>query len=119
MSIIMKTEVFKLTHNEMRYLDYAYTHKRLIKKLYIFNIITKLYKFIRYCSHCQLNQISRYKLYKFLQSIFSFVKSFHILIIDFILTLSKSLPLLNKCDCILSMIDKFSKTIIFIFDKII
>ena len=50
--IIMKVEVFKLAHNEMRYSNYVYTHKRLIKKLYIFNIATKLYKFIRHYSHC-------------------------------------------------------------------
>ena len=51
MSIIIKVEVFKLTHNKIRHFNYAYTHKRLIKKLYIFNIITKFYKFIRYCFH--------------------------------------------------------------------
>ena len=53
--IIVKIEVFKLTHNEIRYFDYVYTHKRLIKKLYIFNITAKLYKFIRHYSHYQLN----------------------------------------------------------------
>ena len=115
--MIMKAEVFKLAHNEMRHFNYVRTHKRLIEELYIFNMITKFYKFIRHCSHCQLNQISRYKLYDSLQSIFSSVKSFHILIIDFILTFPKSLS--DECDCILSMIDKFSKVIIFIFDKTI
>ena len=117
MLIVIKIEIFKLAHNEIRYFNYVYTHKRFTKKLYIFNIITKFYKFIRHCSYCQLNQISRYKLYNFLQSIFSFAKSFHILIIDFILTLSKSLS--NECDYILSVIDKFSKVIIFISSKII
>ena len=119
MSTILKAKVFKLTHNEIRYFDYAYTHKRLIEKLYIFNMTTKFHEFIRHCFHCQLNQTSRYKLYNFLQSIFSLVKSFYILIIDFILTLSKSLPLSNECDCILSIIDKFFKIIIFIFEKTI
>ena len=119
MLIVIKVEVFKLAHNEIKYFDYAYTYKRLIEKLYIFNIITKLYKFIRHCSHYQLNQISRYKSYNSLQSIFSSIKSFHTLIIDFILTFSKSLSLSNECDCILLIIDKFFKVIIFIFDKII
>ena len=50
--IIIKVEVFKLAYDEMRYLNYAYTYKRLIEKLYIFNIITKLYKFIRYYLYC-------------------------------------------------------------------
>ena len=62
-SIVMKIEIFKLTHDEMRYSDYAYTHKRLIKKLYIFNITTKLYEFIRHCPYYQLNQTSRHKSY--------------------------------------------------------
>ena len=49
MSTIIKVEVFKLAYNDMRHFNYAYTHKRLIKKLYIFNITTKFYKFIRHC----------------------------------------------------------------------
>ena len=49
--IAIKTEVFKLIYNEMRYFNYAHTHKRLIEKLYIFNMITKLYEFIRHYSH--------------------------------------------------------------------
>ena len=119
MLIVIKIEVLKLTYNEMRYFDYAYTHKRFIEKLYIFNITTKLYNFIRHYLHYQLNQTSRYKLYNFLQSIFSPIKSFYILIIDFILTFSKSLSLLNECDYILLIINKFFKTITFIFNKII
>ena len=119
MLIIIKIEVFKLTHNEIRCFNYAYIYKRFIEELYIFNIITKLHKFMRHYPHCQLNQISRYKLYDFLQSIFSSIKPFYILIIDFILTLSKSLSLLNEYDCILSIINKFFKIVTFIFDKII
>ena len=46
--IIIKKEIFKLARNEIRYLKYAYTHKKLIKELVLFNIIIKLYKFIRY-----------------------------------------------------------------------
>ena len=111
----MKIKVFKLAHNEMGYPDYAYTHERLIEEFYIFNMTTKLYEFIRYCSHCQLNQTPRYKLYDSLQLIFSSARSFHILIIDFILIFPKSLS--DECDCILSMTDKFSKVIIFISGK--
>ena len=50
--IAMKIEVFKLAHNEMRHFNYARTYKRLIKKLYIFNIITKLHEFIRHYFYC-------------------------------------------------------------------
>ena len=52
---IMKTKVFKFAYNEISYFNYTRIHERLIKKLYIFKIIIKFYKFIRYYSHCQLN----------------------------------------------------------------
>ena len=52
MSTTMKTEIFKLAHNEMRHFDYAHIYERLIERLYIFNIITKLYEFIRHYSYC-------------------------------------------------------------------
>ena len=47
----MKVEIFKLIYNELKYLNYAYIYKRFIEKLYIFNIITKFHKFIRYYFH--------------------------------------------------------------------
>ena len=46
--ITIKKEVFKFVYNEIRYLKYAHTYKKLIKELYLFNIIIKHYKFIRY-----------------------------------------------------------------------
>ena len=49
---VMKIEMFKLVHDEMRYPDYARTYERFIQELYIYNMVIKLYKFIRYCSHC-------------------------------------------------------------------
>ena len=49
---IMKTKVFKLTYNEINHFNYTRTYKRFIKKLYIFEIIIKFHKFIRYYSHC-------------------------------------------------------------------
>ena len=52
---IMKIKVFKLTYDEMRYFDYVYIHKRFIEKLYIFNMTTKLYEFIRHYFYYQLN----------------------------------------------------------------
>ena len=52
---IMKVEVFKLAYNEIRYPSYARTYKKLTKDLYIFNITSKLYKFIRHYSYYQLN----------------------------------------------------------------
>lgn len=115
----IETEVFKLTHDEIGYPDYTRTHERLTEGLYIFNITTKLHEFIRYCFYCQLNQISRYKLYNFLQSILIFARLFHIFIIDFIFAFSKFLPLSNEYDYILLIIDKFFKAVIHLLGKII
>ena len=50
--IVIKVEIFKLAHDEIRHFDYVYTHKRLIEEFYIYNIITKFYKFIRHCFYC-------------------------------------------------------------------
>ena len=114
-SSVMKTEVFKLVHDEMGHPGYARTHERLMKGLYIFGMIIKLHEFIRYCPHCQLNQISRHKPYDSLQPIYSPTRPFHTLIIDFILTLSKSSS--DDFDYLMSIIDKFSKVITYISDK--
>ena len=50
-STILKIKVFKLIYNKLRYSSYTRTYEKLIKELYIFDIITKLYEFIRYYSH--------------------------------------------------------------------
>ena len=51
-SIALKAKVFKLIYDKIRYSKYARTYKRLINNLYIFNISTKLYKFIRHYLYC-------------------------------------------------------------------
>ena len=115
-SSVMKTEIFKLAHDEMRHSRYARTHERLTQGLYIYNITIKLHEFIRHYPHCQLNQTPRHKLYGSLQPIFSSARPFHTLIIDFILALSKAIDGIN---CAMGVIDKFSKVVTFIADKTI
>ena len=114
-SSVMKAEIFKLAHDEMRHPRYARTHKRLTQDLYIYNMTIKLHEFIRHYPHCQLNQTPRHKLYDLLQLIFSSARPFHTLIIDFILALSKTIDEMN---CAIKVIDKFSKTVTFIVNKI-
>jgi hypothetical protein len=45
---LLEKEVFELAYNKIGYLGYTRTYKYLTKGLYIYNIVTKLYKFIRY-----------------------------------------------------------------------
>ena len=51
----MKKDAFKLIHDELNYSDYARTHERLTKDLYMYNMFIKFHEFIRYCSQCQIN----------------------------------------------------------------
>ena len=106
--------MFQLAHNEIGYSEYTRTYERLTNGLYMHNIAKKLYKFIRHCSHCQINQILRHRPYNALQSILSLARSFHTLIINFILALLKSYD--NK-NFIISVTYKFSKAIILIESK--
>ena len=48
----MEADVFKLVYNEIGHPGYICTYKRLIEGIYIYNIATKLYKFIRYYLNC-------------------------------------------------------------------
>ena len=113
----MKVEVFKLAYDKIRHFGYARIHERLTEGLYIFNMSTKLYEFIRHYSHYQLNQTLRYKSYDFLQSILTSFRPFYTLTIDFILVLPRSFSLLDDCDYILLITNKFFKVVIFIVDK--
>ena len=48
---ILKYEIFKLAHDEMKHFNYARIYKKLIRDIYIFNMFIKLYKYLRYCFH--------------------------------------------------------------------
>lgn len=111
----LEEEVFKLAHDEMGHPGYTRIHERLTEGLYIFNMATKLHKFIRHCPHCQLNQTPRPKPYGSLQAILTAARPFYMLTIDFILALPKSQP--DNYYCALGMTDKFSKAITYIPGK--
>ena len=49
---VLKYEIFKLIYNKMRYLDYARTHEKLTRDIYIYNMSIKLYKYLRHCFYC-------------------------------------------------------------------
>ena len=47
----LKYEVFKLIDNKIRYSGYIRIYKKLIYNIYIFNILIKIYKYLRYYFH--------------------------------------------------------------------
>ncbi len=53
--ISIEIEVFKLAYDEIKYLGYIRTYKRFTDSVYIYNITTKLYNFIRFYPNYRLN----------------------------------------------------------------
>ncbi len=106
--------MFKIVYDNIDYSEYVQTHKRLTDLLYFYDLLKNLHKYIQDCSQCQLSQTLHYKSYDVLQSIITSSHSFHMLTIDFILTLS--LLKSDKYNIIMSVTDKFSKAITLISD---
>ena len=104
----LEYEVFKLAYNKIGYLGYVRTYKKLTRSIYIFNILTKLYKYLRYYSYYQLYQTPRYIPYRSLQLIYTPLRLFYTITIDFILALLKTSL---DYDYAILEIDKFSKAI--------
>jgi len=59
-SFILHKKVFLLIYNSINHLNYAETHKKLIKSLYIYNLSKHLHNYIWHCQQCQLMQISHH-----------------------------------------------------------
>ena len=82
---------------------------------YFFRKLTRrLYRYIHYCYKYNINQTKRYTKYDSLTPIIESLISHHTIVADFILTLLKTTKEMNT---IMSIIYKFSKRIIFIFNK--
>ena len=106
--------VFVVAHDDNHF-DFA----RCYEKISTFYYIHDLFRFLRdYLNHyfkCQTYQTRRHKSYEFLQSILTSTIFFHIITIDFILTLSISLK--NFFDCAMSCSCKHFKRIILILNQ--
>ena len=82
---------------------------------YFFRKFTRrLHYYIHHYHKCNINQIKRYAKYDSLTLIIEPLISHHTIAVDFILTLSKTTKEMN---IIMLITYKFSKRIIFIFDK--
>ena len=112
-SSVMKKKVFKLIYDDNAYTSIHKCYNRLVRTLFISRLLRKIRRYIKHCLNCQLTQIKQYRLYEKLIFIVSSLYFFHIIIMNFILTLFKNLNI------VLTIIDKFSRRIIFIIDKFI
>ena len=82
---------------------------------YIRDLFRYLRNFLKHCLKCQTYQTRRHKFYDSLQSIFISNILFHTIIIDFILTLSKSR--VDQFDCVMSISCKYFKRIMLVSNK--
>ena len=112
-SKIMKKKVFKLIHDDNIYTNIYKYYNQLIKTLFISRLSRKIRRYIKHYFNYQLTQIKRHRLYDKLMFIVSSSYFFHIIIMNFVLTLS------NNLNVVLIVIDKFFRRIIFIIDKFI
>ena len=109
----MIDEILEMIYNEKPF-DFDRTYERIVCSWYIRDLTDCFKKYLKNCFKCNINCTRRHKFFDNLQSILSSSILFHILIIDFILTLSNSHIDLNV---LMSIICKFSKKIIVVFEK--
>ena len=110
-SIFVKREIFRFAHDENHHSEVHRNYDRISSILYISRLFKKIKKYIKHCSICQLTQTKRHKFYDEFMSIISTSRFFHIITIDFILTLFKELNIIMSMTC-----KHFRKTSL-IFDK--
>ena len=108
-------KIFKIVYDNNFHVEQHRVYRKLIESIYISKMSRKLRMYFRHCSICQLNQIKRHSSYNELTFIFTFVLFFHIIVMNFILTLSK----IKNMNVTFNLIDKTSREVQIIFDQFI
>ena len=110
-----KVDVLKTAHDNCFHVDHHRVYARLSDFVYVHKLSRKLIIYIRHCPSCQLNQIRRHRDYDELISIFTSFISFHIIVMNFVLTLLKNNS--SKHDCVLNITNKFNRRVLLIASK--
>lgn len=108
-------EIFKIAHDDNAHVDHHRVYRRLIEIVYMFDMSRKLCLYLRHCLACQLNQIKRHNSYEKLTSIFTSTLSFHIIAMNYILTLFE----MKDLDVMLIMTNKVTRQLQLSVDKFI
>lgn len=99
-------ETIEIVH-ESSHLNFHKCYKLFFSLYFVWNLIQILKIYIKHCSDCQINQIKQHKFHDVFQSIQTLFVFFHRVIMNFILTLSKTKN--EKFNCVMFMTCKFSK----------
>ena len=106
--------ILQIAH-ENDHSEFAKCFEIISKAWYIRELIKHLRDFIRHCSQCLTLQTRRHKSFDSLQLIDSSSVSFHIIILNFILILSR---IDDDINTIMSITNKFTKRITMLTDKV-
>ena len=112
----LKREIFELIHDRQHYEEFHKTYDRIINFVYMRHLSKHLRAYINHYSKCELNQTKRDKFYDNIIFIDRSGIPFHIITMNFIMTLFITK---EDFDSLFIMIDKFSKRIFLIFGKVI
>ena len=111
----LEKKVFKLIYDRQHHESYYRTYDRISNSIYLRYLSKHLRTYIEYYSKCELNQTRRYKPYNSIISINRLGISFHIIAINFVITLSNIVKELNS---LLIVTNKFLKRVLLIPRKI-
>ena len=112
----LKKEIFELTHDQQHHASFHKTYDRIITSIYIKRLSKNLRIYINHYPKCELNQIKRYKPYKSIIPINKPGIPFHIIIMDFVITLPVTT---DEYNCLFIVTNKFSKRVLIIPGRII
>ena len=111
----LKKRIYALIHDSNHHCGFHKAYVRIIDFLYIRHLTKRFRRYIKYCKKCMKNQIMRHASYEKLKFINIMTLFFHIIIIDFIVSMPKTSDEMNA---IFFTIDKFFKRISLVAEKI-
>ena len=110
----MKQKIFIMIHDFIHHDDFHRIYDKIASSIYIRHLFKHFRIYIAHYSNCQFNQIKRYFIYDELTPMIISAISFHIITINFIITLSK---IKKEYNMLLTIICKFIKRILLISNK--
>jgi hypothetical protein len=113
LSQIFEKDIFEAAHNRQAHVEFYKAFQRVAETIYLHNFIKRLRRYILKCPIYKIHQIKRHAPYDQLILIVLPRILFHIIVMNFII----SLPKINNLDAILSITNKFTKRILLIPDK--
>ena len=110
----MKQKIFIIIHDFIYYNNFHCTYDKIASSIYIRHLFKHFRIYSVHCSNCQFNQIKEHFIYGEFISMITSITSFHIIMMNFIIILSK---IKKNYNMLLTIICKFIKRIFLISDK--